>query len=65
MTEDMLALASVGIGAIQARLFTKIQASALVEEAVGSAGGLVLSQRWTIELGETTEEPAHGRLSTR
>jgi two-component system phosphate regulon sensor histidine kinase PhoR len=61
LTEDLLALASVESGDYKLRL-QKIQASALVEEAVGSLAGLVLDSALTLELGETTEEPVMADL---
>jgi two-component system, OmpR family, phosphate regulon sensor histidine kinase PhoR len=55
LTEDMLALASVESGDYKLRL-EKIQASRLVEEAVGSLAGLVLDSAAILEVGETTDE---------
>jgi two-component system, OmpR family, phosphate regulon sensor histidine kinase PhoR len=55
LTEDLLALASVESGDYKLRL-EKIQASRLVEEAVGSLAGLVLDSAAILEVGETTDE---------
>jgi two-component system phosphate regulon sensor histidine kinase PhoR len=55
LTEDLLALASVESGDYKLRL-EKIQASRLVEEAVGSLAGLVLDSAAVLEMGETTDE---------
>jgi two-component system, OmpR family, phosphate regulon sensor histidine kinase PhoR len=55
LTEDLLALASVESGDYKLRL-QKIQASRLVEEAVGSLAGLVLDSAAILEVGETTDE---------
>jgi two-component system phosphate regulon sensor histidine kinase PhoR len=55
LTEDLLALASVESGDYKLRLH-KIQASALVEEAVASLAGLVRDSDLALEMGETTEE---------
>jgi two-component system phosphate regulon sensor histidine kinase PhoR len=55
LTEDLLALASVESGDYKLHL-QKIQASRLVEEAVGSLAGLVLDSAATLEVGETTDE---------
>jgi two-component system phosphate regulon sensor histidine kinase PhoR len=55
LTEDLLALASVESGDYKLRLH-KIQASTLVEEAVGSLAGLVRDSDLTLEMGETTDE---------
>ena len=55
LTEDLLALASVESGDYKLRL-QKIQASRLVEEAVGSLAGLVLDSAAVLEVGETTDE---------
>ncbi len=55
LTEDLLALASVESGDYKLRL-QKIEASRLVEEAVGSLAGLVLDSELTLEAGETTDE---------
>ncbi len=54
LTEDLLALASVESGDYKLRL-QKIQGSRLVEEAVGSLGGLVLDSAARLEVGETTD----------
>jgi two-component system, OmpR family, phosphate regulon sensor histidine kinase PhoR len=56
LTEDLLALASVESGDYKLRLH-KIQASRLVEEAVGALAGLVLDSGVTLEVGDTTDEP--------
>ena len=56
LTEDLLALASVESGDYKLKL-QRIPASTLVEEAVGSLGGLVLDSALTLEAGETTDEP--------
>jgi two-component system phosphate regulon sensor histidine kinase PhoR len=61
LTEDLLALASVESGDYKLRL-QKIQASRLVEEAVGSLAGLVLDSAATLEVGETTDEPVMADL---
>jgi two-component system, OmpR family, phosphate regulon sensor histidine kinase PhoR len=55
LTEDLLALASVESGDYKLRL-QKIQASRLVQEAVGSLAGLVLDSAAILEVGETTDE---------
>ena len=56
LTEDLLALASVESGDYKLRLH-RIQASRLVEEAVGALAGLVLDSGVTLEVGDTTDEP--------
>jgi two-component system, OmpR family, phosphate regulon sensor histidine kinase PhoR len=61
LTEDLLALASVESGDYKLRL-QKIQASRLVEEAVGSLAGLVLDSAAVLEVGETTDEPVMADL---
>ncbi len=61
LTEDLLALASVESGDYKLRL-QKIQASRLVEEAVGSLAGLVLDSAAILEVGETTDEPVMADL---
>jgi two-component system phosphate regulon sensor histidine kinase PhoR len=55
LTEDLLALASVESGDYKLRL-QRMQASRLVEEAVGSLAGLVLDSDLTLEVGDTTDE---------
>ncbi len=61
LTEDLLALASVESGDYKLNL-QKIQASALVEEAVQSLDGLVLDSELALEVGETTDEPVMADL---
>ena len=61
LTEDLLALASVESGDYKLQL-QKIQASRLVEEAVGSLAGLVLDSAAVLEVGETTSEPVMADL---
>jgi two-component system, OmpR family, phosphate regulon sensor histidine kinase PhoR len=56
LTEDLLALARVESGDYKLRL-EKIEASRLVEEAVGSLAGLALDSTAALEVGETTDEP--------
>ncbi len=55
LTEDLLALASVESGDYKLRL-QKIQATRLVEEAVGSLAGLVLDSAAVLEVAETTDD---------
>ena len=61
LTEDLLALAGVESGDYKLRL-QKIEASRLVEEAVGALGGLVLDSTATLEVGEATSEPVMADL---
>jgi two-component system, OmpR family, phosphate regulon sensor histidine kinase PhoR len=61
LTEDLLALASVESGDYKLRL-QKINASTLVEEAVGSLTGLVLDSPVNLEVGEITDEPVMADL---
>jgi two-component system phosphate regulon sensor histidine kinase PhoR len=61
LTEDLLALASVESGDYKLRL-QKIQASRMVEEAVGSLAGLALDSAAVLEVGETTDEPVMADL---
>ncbi len=55
LTEDLLALASVESGDYKLHLY-RVEASRLVEEAVGSLGGLVLDSALALEVGETSDE---------
>jgi two-component system phosphate regulon sensor histidine kinase PhoR len=55
LTEDLLALASVESGDYKLRLQPK-PASALVEDAVASLGGLVIDSDLVLEAAETTDD---------
>jgi two-component system phosphate regulon sensor histidine kinase PhoR len=61
LTEDLLALASVESGDYKLNLH-KIQASALVEEAVASLTGMVLDSALTLEVGEATDDPVNADI---